>query len=178
MFSKEKKSQEIQNAQQQLADIAGEFVKQNKNASRRRSFILFIIIAWIGVIGFLGLKESGLLGALIKQDSPFVAEVILSGQIAQGGQIDSDKASKLLEPFPGRFLPRILEPKSPATSENMSWPISFIFSIPPETNSGMLVNGFCPAAPVPVLPFGGVPCRVPGPSSLAIINCLLYTLFS
>jgi hypothetical protein len=31
---------------------------------------------------------------------------------------------------------------------------------------------------VPVLPFGGVPCRVPGPSSLAIINCLLYTLFS
>lgn len=97
MFFKSKKPQEVKSAEAQLADIAGELIKQNKNASRRRLLIVLAVIIYIGSISFVGISQSNFLDNVIKQDSPFVAEVILSGTISQGGEIDFDDTTKLLE---------------------------------------------------------------------------------
>jgi protease-4 len=97
MFFKKKKPQEPQTAEQQLADIAGELIKQNKYASRRRLLIVLVVMAYVGVMGFVGISQSGIFDDMLKQEKPFVAEVVLSGTIAQGGEIDSDDATKLLE---------------------------------------------------------------------------------
>jgi protease-4 len=97
MFFKKKKPQEPQTAEQQLADIAGELIKQNKYASRRRLLIVLVVMAYVGVMGFVGIIQSGIFDDMLKQEKPFVAEVVLSGTIAQGGEIDSDDATKLLE---------------------------------------------------------------------------------
>ena len=92
-----KKAKEIDTPEQQLADIAGEFIKQNKSASRRRLFITLIVLIYFSSITFIGLKQSNLFDDLVEQDQPFVAEVVLSGTISQGGEIDSDEATKLLK---------------------------------------------------------------------------------
>jgi protease-4 len=97
MFFTRKKDNTPKSAEQQLADIAGELIKQNKAASRRRLLIVLAVLIYFGVIASVGLNQSGLLDELIKQEEPFVAEVILSGTIAQGSEIDSDDATELLE---------------------------------------------------------------------------------
>jgi protease-4 len=97
MFFTRKKDNTPKSAEQQLADIAGELIKQNKAASRRRLFIVLAVLIYFGVMASVGLNQSGLLDELIKQEEPFVAEVILSGTIAQGAEIDSDDATELLE---------------------------------------------------------------------------------
>jgi protease-4 len=97
MFFTRKKDNTPKSAEQQLADIAGELIKQNKAASRRRLLIVLAVLIYFGVMASVGLNQSGLLDELIKQEEPFVAEVILSGTIAQGAEIDSDDATELLE---------------------------------------------------------------------------------
>jgi protease-4 len=97
MFFTRKKDNTPKSAEQQLADIAGELIKQNKAASRRRLLIVLAVLIYFGVMASVGLNQSGLLDELIKQEEPFVAEVILSGTIAQGSEIDSDDATELLE---------------------------------------------------------------------------------
>lgn len=98
MFFKRKKAQqEPKSAETQLADIAGELIKQNRSAARRRLLIVIVVLAYVATIGIIGVNKSGIVDDLLKQEQPFVAEVVLSGTIAQGGQIDSDDATKLLE---------------------------------------------------------------------------------
>ena len=97
MFFKRKKPQIIKTPEQQLADIAGELIKQNRLASRRRLLIVVVVMVYFGSIAYVGLSQGGIVDDLLKQEKPFVAEVILSGTIAAGGEIDSDNATKLLE---------------------------------------------------------------------------------
>ncbi len=84
-------------SEQQLADIAKEFVKQNKSRNRWRLFFILIFIGYFGFISFLGIDESGLLDDVLKKDSPFAAEVILNGTIQTEGEINADDALELLQ---------------------------------------------------------------------------------
>jgi Periplasmic serine proteases (ClpP class) len=45
----------------------------------------------------LGIEESGLLEETLKKESPFVAEVVLSGTIQTAGEINADDAMQLLD---------------------------------------------------------------------------------
>ncbi len=82
---------------QQLADIAKEFVKQNKSRSRWRRFFILLFIAYFGFMSYLSVEDNGLLEEAIKKESPFVAEVVLSGVIQTSGEINTDDAMELLE---------------------------------------------------------------------------------
>ncbi len=82
---------------QQLADIAKEFVKQNKSRSRWRRFFILLFIAYFGFMSYLSVEDSDLLEDAIKKESPFAAEVVLSGVIQTSGEINTDDAMELLE---------------------------------------------------------------------------------
>jgi protease-4 len=97
MFFKRKKDQEPKSAEAQLADIAGELIKQNKRTSRRRFLLVLLVIIYVMFMAGVGINQSGIIDDILKQEEPFVAEVILSGTIAEGSEIDSDDATELLE---------------------------------------------------------------------------------
>ncbi len=83
-------------SEQQLADIAQEFVKQNKTRSRWRMVLTLLFIGYFGFISYLGIEESGLLEQALKKESPFAAEVLLSGTIQTSGEVNADDALELL----------------------------------------------------------------------------------
>ncbi|HIG88372.1 MAG TPA: S49 family peptidase, partial [Candidatus Thioglobus sp.] len=84
-------------ADEQLADIAKEFVRQNKTRTRWRMVLTLLFIGYFGFISYLGIEESGLLEETLKKESPFVAEVVLSGTIQTAGEINADDAMQLLD---------------------------------------------------------------------------------
>ncbi len=90
------KSNKTQSPEEQLADIAKEFVKQNKSRRRWRLFFTIVFFSYIGFMSFISLDESGLLGDTIKKNSPFAAEVVLTGSIQTAGEINADDALDLL----------------------------------------------------------------------------------
>lgn len=97
MFFSRKKITETKTAEQQLVDIAGELIKQNKRTSRRRMLIAVIVLLYFGVIIFVGINQSDIVGGFIQQKSPFVAEISLSGTIAADENINNEDTTKLLK---------------------------------------------------------------------------------
>lgn len=95
MFFKKNKDEE-QQASQQLAQIAKEFVRQNKSKSRWKVFFLIIILAYIIIMSYITISQTDLLDSVIKREQPFVAEVILSGEVSENGKINADDALALL----------------------------------------------------------------------------------
>ncbi len=83
-------------ADEQLADIALEFVRQNKSRRRLRLLITLLFIGYLSFIFYIGIDESGVLETTLKKESPFVAEVVLDGTIQNAGSIDADDAIELL----------------------------------------------------------------------------------
>ncbi|BBB22865.1 protease IV [Abyssogena phaseoliformis symbiont OG214] len=81
---------------EQLADIAQEFVRQNKSKRRWRIIFGLLFIGYFSFVSYIGMSESGLLETVLKKESPFVAEVVLSGTIQSSGSIDADEAIELL----------------------------------------------------------------------------------
>ncbi len=93
-----RKSDNIQrSSDEQLADIAAEFVRQNKSKQRWRIFLSVLFLGYFASISYVGLQESGLLQDAINKESPFAAEVVLSGVIKSAGSIDADDAIELLQ---------------------------------------------------------------------------------
>ncbi|HAY40762.1 MAG TPA: S49 family peptidase, partial [Gammaproteobacteria bacterium] len=90
------KSNKTQSSEEQLADIAKEFVKQNKSRRRWRLFFTLVFFSYIGFMSFISLDDSGLLDDTIKKNSPFAAEVVLTGSIQTAGEINADDALDLL----------------------------------------------------------------------------------
>ncbi len=81
---------------EQLADIAQEFVRQNKSKRRWRIIFGLLFVGYFAFISYIGVSESGILKNTLKKESPFVAEVVLSGTIQSTGSIDADEAIELL----------------------------------------------------------------------------------
>lgn len=81
---------------EQLADIAAEFVRQGKSKRRWKTVLGLLFLSYFSVVSYFAIKESDLLEKAFLSASPFVAEVVLAGQIASGGGIDADQAIKLL----------------------------------------------------------------------------------
>ncbi len=94
MFKKEKIEKQ---ASEQLADIAGELVRQNRSRRRWSRFIFLIIVIYFGVLAYIGISESGIIDKILKKEKPFVAEVVLTGIIASDDKINHDDTVKLLE---------------------------------------------------------------------------------
>lgn len=82
---------------EQLADIAAEFVRQNTSRRRWRLGLSLLFFGYFASVSYVGLQESGVLQDMIKKESPFVAEVVLSGVIQSAGGIDADDAIELLQ---------------------------------------------------------------------------------
>jgi len=83
-------------ADQQLADIAQEFVRQNKTRTRWRMVLTLLFVGYFGFISYLSIEQSDLLEEVLKKESPFAAEVVLSGTIQTSGEINADDALELL----------------------------------------------------------------------------------
>ncbi|QKQ24235.1 S49 family peptidase [Candidatus Ruthia endofausta] len=81
---------------EQLADIAQEFVRQNKSKRRWRIIFGLLFVGYLSFIFYVNVSESGILEVVLKKESPFVAEVVLSGTIQNSGSIDADEAIELL----------------------------------------------------------------------------------
>ena len=81
----------------QLAQIAQEFVKQNRSKRRWSRFFLLIIVTYFGILGYVALNQSNVLDEVLKKEQPFVAEVLLVGTVIEGGEISYDSSVKLLE---------------------------------------------------------------------------------
>ncbi|ABL02463.1 peptidase S49 [Candidatus Ruthia magnifica str. Cm (Calyptogena magnifica)] len=83
-------------ADEQLADIAQEFVRQNKSKRRWRIIFSLLFVGYFYFVSYIGVSGSGILETVLKKESPFVAEVVLSGTIQSSGSIDADEAIELL----------------------------------------------------------------------------------
>ncbi|NYT52034.1 MAG: S49 family peptidase [Candidatus Vesicomyosocius endoextente] len=83
-------------ADEQLADIAQEFVRQNKSKYRWRIIFSILFVSYFIFISYIGVSENGVLKTVLKKESPFVAEVVLSGIIQSSGSIDADETIELL----------------------------------------------------------------------------------
>lgn len=81
-------------ANEQLADIAKEFVRQNKSRGRWRKVLLLLFLGYVGVLLYV---ERDLFEQLTEKKSPFAAEVSLRGSIFAGGDIDADDSLELLQ---------------------------------------------------------------------------------
>lgn len=79
---------------EQLADIAQEFVRQNKYKRRWRIMLGLIFIGYF-IFTEINVSKSSVLDAL-KKESSFVAEIVLNGTIQNSGSIDADETIKLL----------------------------------------------------------------------------------
>ena len=84
-------------ASEQLAQIAKEFVRQNKSKSRFRVFLVVIVLAYVGVMSYITIIKTNVLEDMIKTENPFVAEVLLSGNVAENSDINVDDTKKLLD---------------------------------------------------------------------------------
>lgn len=81
---------------EQLADIAQEFVRQNKSKRRWRIVFGLLFFGYLISIFYIGANKNGALDGILKKETPFVAEVVLSGVIQSAGSIDADETIKLL----------------------------------------------------------------------------------
>ncbi|SEH59517.1 periplasmic serine protease, ClpP class [Bathymodiolus azoricus thioautotrophic gill symbiont] len=84
-------------SEEQLADIAHEFVRQNKSKRRWRILLSLLFFGYIVSVSYVSLRESGILQDAMEKESPFVAEVLLSGVIQSAGSINADDAIELLQ---------------------------------------------------------------------------------
>ncbi len=92
-----RKKEKIRTAEDQLADIAKELIKQNKKTARIKFILVIIILSYIIGITIFNIQQTNVIDDFIKQEQPFVAEVILTGIIADNGDINSDDTTELLE---------------------------------------------------------------------------------
>lgn len=83
-------------ADEQLADIAQEFVRQGRFRRRWKTILGLLFLGYFAVVSYFAIKEGGILDNVLKLKSPFVAEVVLNGVIASGGAIDADESIELL----------------------------------------------------------------------------------
>ncbi|CAC9614352.1 Periplasmic serine proteases (ClpP class) [uncultured Gammaproteobacteria bacterium] len=81
---------------EQLADIAQEFVRQNKSKRRWRIVFGLLFFGYLISVFYIGANKNGALDGMLKKETPFVAEVVLSGVIQSAGSIDADETIKLL----------------------------------------------------------------------------------
>ncbi len=81
---------------EQLADIAQEFVRQNKSKRRWRIMFGVLFVGYFSFMSYIGVSESDILETALKKESAFVAEVVLHGTIQSSGSIDADEAIELL----------------------------------------------------------------------------------
>ena len=81
---------------EQLADIAQEFVRQNRSKRRWRIAFSLLFIGYFSSIFYMGINDSGALEGMLKKETPFVAEVVLSGVIQSSGDIDANEVIELL----------------------------------------------------------------------------------
>ncbi len=86
-----------QQASEQLAQIAKEFVRQNKSKSRWRIFFLFIVLIYFSITSYIAITSSNIMGNFIKKEQPFVSEVLLTGEVSQSGKINADDSIALLQ---------------------------------------------------------------------------------
>ena len=81
----------------QLADISKQLLKQNKSQSKWRRISIIAIFTYLGFMLYLGLGSVSSFEDIAQMEKPFIAEISLSGVIAQGGDIDADEVYELLE---------------------------------------------------------------------------------
>ena len=81
---------------EQLADIAQEFVRQNKSKRRWRIVFGLLFFGYLISVFYIGANKNGAFDGMLKKETPFVAEVVLSGVIQSAGSIDADETIKLL----------------------------------------------------------------------------------
>ncbi|CAC9584651.1 Peptidase S49 [uncultured Gammaproteobacteria bacterium] len=96
-FFKNKNDNIKRSSEEQLADIANEFVRQNKSKRRWRILLSLLFFGYIVSVSYVSLRESGILQDAMEKESPFVAEVLLSGVIQSTGGINADDAIELLQ---------------------------------------------------------------------------------
>ena len=94
MFNKDKIEKQ---ASEQLADIATEFVRQNRSKRRWMRFFLLLIAIYLGGLVYFTISQTDLIDDLLQKEKPFVAEVVLGGEVSSGGDIDYDNSTDLLE---------------------------------------------------------------------------------
>lgn len=82
---------------EQLADIAKEFVRQGKSKRRWKLALILLFVGYVFTASYFTISQSDLLEDIVSKEYPFVAEVVLSGTIVGGGAIDADEAIKLLK---------------------------------------------------------------------------------
>jgi protease-4 len=83
-FFKSKNDNVKRSSEEQLADIAHEFVRQNKSKRRWRILLSLLFFGYIFSVSYVSLRESGILQDAMEKESPFVAEGLLSGVIQSG----------------------------------------------------------------------------------------------
>ncbi len=86
-----------QQASEQLAQIAKEFVRQNKSKSRWRIFFALIVVVYLTITAYIAITSTNAIDNILKKEQPFVSEVVLSGEITESGQINADDTINLLE---------------------------------------------------------------------------------
>ncbi len=96
-FFKNKNNGVKRSSEEQLADIANEFVRQNKSKQRWRILLGVLFLGYVVSVSYFSLRESGVLQDAFEKESPFAAEVVLSGVIQSAGGIDADDAIELLQ---------------------------------------------------------------------------------
>jgi protease-4 len=72
-------------------------VRQNKLKRRWRILLSLLFFGYIFSVSYVSLRESGILQDAMEKESPFVAEVLLSGVIQSAGGINADDAIELLQ---------------------------------------------------------------------------------
>ncbi len=97
-FFKNKNANSIKrNSDEQLADIAAEFVRQNTSKRRWRLVLGLLFVGYVASMSYVSLQQSGILQDALKKESPFVAEVALNGVIQNTRGIEADDAIELLQ---------------------------------------------------------------------------------
>ncbi|SFV55692.1 Periplasmic serine proteases (ClpP class) [hydrothermal vent metagenome] len=82
-------------AVEQLAEISKELIKQNRSKTRWRRLMFLVVLTYIGIISYASF-DTRTIDKLTQKEKPFIAEVILSGVIMDGGDIEADKTIELL----------------------------------------------------------------------------------
>lgn len=94
MFNKEKVEKQ---ASEQLADIAIEFVKQNRSKRRWMRFLFLLIAIYLASLVYFTIDQTDLIDDVLQKEHPFVAEVVLQGEVSSNGDINTDDSVDLLE---------------------------------------------------------------------------------
>jgi protease-4 len=97
-MSEESQNKDIEKqAVVQLADISKQLLEQNRSQSRWRRLSILFIFGYIGFMLYLGVSSVASIEDITKKETPFIAEISLSGVISQAGDIDSDEVYDLLK---------------------------------------------------------------------------------